>query len=368
VARGKVRIDWETISAYLKQIRVSRGAPPESPATDSVAEVDAEQVRLFRGHASHLFSRLGLGSIANAAWGGLQDSAPRSALLSLHARVKGVTPESWNHRDLVQIWFRWADYVVPRSDVDVFTLGALPREPTYAQAVMNLGAAVAEVMAGEERSPSSVADSFGDIPNPLMIRAASVTGLFHIRWDARMTTLIPAPPPKTEPDEARLELARRFLHWLGPGNARGFARWAGLTRTDAEHTWSKLVPSLHEVSVEGKARSILASDLDALVKAEPFKGVRLIPQGDPYLAADKLVAQPELKIERPELPSPLVNALAAGRVLLDGKLVASWARKENEITIAPWETLGQKTRKLIESEAESLAAPVGKPMKLRWLD
>ena len=42
--------------------------------------------------------------------------------------VSGVEPASWEDPSLAQIWFRLgADYVVPREDLGVFTIGTMPR-------------------------------------------------------------------------------------------------------------------------------------------------------------------------------------------------------------------------------------------------
>src|SRR6266513_1820197 len=95
-----------------------------------------ENARKRRLRASHLDRRLPANALATSAYAGLQDSAPRAALLSLHARTEGVTPDSWEDPALAQIWFRGgADYVVPRSDVGVFTLGASPRDPGHCAAL-----------------------------------------------------------------------------------------------------------------------------------------------------------------------------------------------------------------------------------------
>ena len=52
---------------------------------------------------------------------------PRAALLSIHARVEGAHPSSWEDPSLVQVWGpRFSTYVVPARDYAVFTLGRLP--------------------------------------------------------------------------------------------------------------------------------------------------------------------------------------------------------------------------------------------------
>src|SRR5438093_7618224 len=66
-------------------------------------------------------------SLRRVAWAGLQDSMPRAALLSIHARVKGTSSSAWEHAALVQVWGpRFSAYVVPARDVAVFTRGRMP--------------------------------------------------------------------------------------------------------------------------------------------------------------------------------------------------------------------------------------------------
>ena len=59
-------------------------------------EVTREQILAFRRHVGGLDERADRspGSLRVAAWAGLQDSMPRAALLSIHARVAGTDPET----------------------------------------------------------------------------------------------------------------------------------------------------------------------------------------------------------------------------------------------------------------------------------
>src|SRR6202012_4985960 len=69
----------------------------------------------------------GAASLRRAAWAGLQDSMPRAALLSLHARIDGVEPETLWHSSLAQLWGpRYSTYVVAKRDFALFSLGRLP--------------------------------------------------------------------------------------------------------------------------------------------------------------------------------------------------------------------------------------------------
>src|SRR2546429_6983349 len=96
----------------------------------ALPSITRENVLAFRQRATYLHRRLPQGRLAEAAFAGLQDSAPRSAVLALHARVKDVSPSAWKDPRFVQVWGpRGAVYVVPGHDVAVFTLGRLPRDP-----------------------------------------------------------------------------------------------------------------------------------------------------------------------------------------------------------------------------------------------
>src|SRR6478672_7109608 len=91
-------------------------------------ELSRSQILSFRQRAGALDERLPAGakSLHRAAWAGLQDSMPRAALFSIHARMAGTEPETWEDPSLVQIWGpRFSVYVVAKSDLAVFTLGRL---------------------------------------------------------------------------------------------------------------------------------------------------------------------------------------------------------------------------------------------------
>ena len=79
-------------------------------------ELTREQILAFRQAVNELGERLPPGptSLRRAAWAGLQDSMPRAAVLSIHARVQGTGPDTWEDPSLVQLWGpRFSAYVVP---------------------------------------------------------------------------------------------------------------------------------------------------------------------------------------------------------------------------------------------------------------
>jgi hypothetical protein len=367
-------VDQAALAAYAGAVRraarVGREPAPDGPCP----AVDIDRVGWFRAHATRLAARLPAGRYAAAAHGGLQDSAPRSALLGLHARLRSVGPASWQDGELAQVWLRWADYLVPRADVGVFTLGAMPRDGAQAAALRALAGAAVRACAGRPRPTREVAAALPVLARPEWLRLVGPTGLILLRWDTSSIDAVPAEPPGLDPEAARLELARRFLGWHGPAGERLFAKWAGVTAADAKDTFQALRPELIPVSVAGRARWLLAADEQALREAAAPRGVRLLPTGDPFLQldADLLTAAAPTGAAAASVADRtgdrrLRNSLT-GRILLDGRLAGAWGRRQAEVTLALWDAdAGSAVTDRIEAEAARLAGPLGTAAHLRWL-
>src|SRR5207244_4000403 len=111
--------------------------------TSSRLDLTRAQILAFRRHVGALDERLPRGrrSLRRAAWAGLQDSMPRAALLSIHARVKGTEPSAREDSSLVQIWGpRHHAYVVAAEDLAVFSLGRLPDQAASRRVAEDLAA------------------------------------------------------------------------------------------------------------------------------------------------------------------------------------------------------------------------------------
>src|SRR4030095_16625382 len=156
--------------------------------------------------------RRAAGALRRAAWTGVQHSMPRAALLSIHARVAGTQPSTWEDPSLVQVWGpRYNVFVVAARDRAVFTLGALPDDGNARRRGEAWAARLHSVLGGAPMSGAEVGRALG--VHPGSVRYASPTGTVLIRWDgARRTTVWTVPEPAGDPREARLELARRYLH------------------------------------------------------------------------------------------------------------------------------------------------------------
>jgi hypothetical protein len=352
-------LDLRVIEAHLRAARAASRVGAEPRAAANALKVDRSRVRAYRAAAMHLDERVP--SLTAAAHAGLQDSAPRSALLSLYARARHVALSSWEDPSLVQIWFRLgADYVIPREDFAIFTLGALPRDDEQVRAFDQLGSMVAATTKGRPTRTRDVETALPGLPNRFLIRQSVLSGRVAIRWDARTTEVIAMDRPDVDLEDARRELARRFLHWMGPASSMHFARWAAVPKKEAMTTWDAL--DVVAVEVDGRARWMLESDIDALVGAERAAEVRLLPMGDPYLYLD--TGQPPRVPEG--VPPRVVNSLG-GRILLDCELVGGWARTHADVTLFAWTPLSRTATERVEAEASGFGPLLGKAARVRWL-
>jgi winged helix DNA-binding protein len=331
-------------------------------------ELTRAQILAFRRRVAALDERLPLGaaSLRRAAWAGLTDSMPRAALLSIHARVRGAKPSSWEHPSLVQVWGpRFSVYVVPARDHAIFTVGRYPDDAR--------GRRVAEEMAellqrhlGDERITDREAGERAQVGNRM--RYATTTGTILIRWEgARAPVIWTVPRPEIEPLEARRELARRYLHIFGPATVESFIRWAGIGAREAAGAFDGLSRSLTPVRTPIGEAWILARDEQAFREpAGPPAAARLLPSGDTYYllhGADRELLVPDAA-RRGEL---WTSRVWPGAVLLAGEVAGTWRRDQGKLTVDPWRRLSRGEREAVDAEAASLPLPgVEGEISVRW--
>jgi hypothetical protein len=325
-----------------------------------VLKVTRAQILAFRRRVGALDERLpkGKASLRRAAWAGLQDSMPRAALLSIHARVEGAKPMSWDDPSLVQVWGpRYQVYVVPASDLALFTLARLPESGKTRAVGEALADRLEVALAGERMRDRDVGTALGGTGPSL--RSATLTGRLAIRWEgARAPHVWVVPRPKITVQEARRELARRYLHIYGPSTAPAFAKWAGIGAREAAQTMVELEPELLPVRTPAGDAHLLAADEATMREpARPAAPARLLPSGDAYwlhgTATERALLVPDAK-RRGELWTPRVWP---GAVLVDGDIVGTWRRAKRRFTIEIWKKLPRAARDAIVAEAEGLPLP-----------
>jgi hypothetical protein len=317
-------------------------------------ELTRAQILAFRRRVGALDERLppGARSLRQAAWAGLQDSMPRAALLSIHARVEGAHLDIWADRSLVQVWGpRFSTYVVPARDHAIFTLGRHPDDARGRERAENIAARLHAILAGRRITDREVGEGN-------RIRYATTTGTVLIRWEGARAPLVwTVPRPEIDPLDARRELARRYLHVFGPATPASFATWAGIGAKEAAVAFDSLAGSLLPVRTPIGDAWVLARDEPELRAATGAPAAaRLLPSGDSYWllqGADRELLVPDAR-QRGDLWTPRVWP---GAVLVAGEIAGTWRRAGTKLTIEPWRRLSRAERAAVEAEAQSLPLP-----------
>jgi hypothetical protein len=309
--------------------------------------VSRAQAVNYRLAVNNLARRLPAGAYVAAAHAGLQDTAPRDALLGLHARVAACEPSAWEHPQLIQTYSpRMAVYVLPRDDFGVFTIGRLPRDPAARRALEERADRVSAALAGQPRPARKM---------PGQARDVCATGRFVVRWTTSALQVWEQPPPLVDPEVARIELGRRHVHAFGPTTPAAFAWWAGVSPQDARRTFEVLAPELAPVDYDGHPAWVLAADEAALVTAGPMQGVRFLVASDLRLFGQdrtRLFAGPGLHRH-----IALHDTFHPHGLLIDGRIAGAWGRRAGQVSVRAYGPLTAATRQAIHDEAEAMPIP-----------
>ena len=309
-------------------------------------------------------------SLRRAAWAGLQDSMPRAALLSIHARVERTRSSAWEHAALVQVWGpRFSAYVVPVRDAAVFTRGRMPDDEMDRLRFEELAERLHSYLRGRKVR-------FGEVARPLRlphhnyIRYATVTGRLRIRWEgARQPVVWTESEPRIDYRAARLELARRHLHVFGPTTPVSFAQWAGIAPASGSAAFDALARSLTAVRTPIGDAWILSSD-EPTFRATASSGApaRLLPSGDAYFLLQG--ADRELLVPAARRRGALwTSRVWPGALLVNGEISGTWRRAGQLLDVESWRRLSRSERDAVETEAESLPLPdVRGQVSVRWDD
>jgi Winged helix DNA-binding domain len=304
-------------------------------------------------------------SLRRAAWAGLQDSMPRAALLSLHARIDGIEPSTLRHPSLAQLWGpRYTTYVVPKRDFALFSVGRFPDNPKGRERAERLAERMHAHLDGGRMTDRELGRGIG-VGNAM--RYAATTGTVAIRWDgARAPIVWTVPAPKISPADACRELARRYLHIFGPTTAQGFARWAGISRRSAAEAFTSLEGSLVPVRSPLGDEWLLAGDETAMRAAETTPApARLLPSGDPYFLLDG--AERVLLVPRADQRERLwTSRVWPGAVLVAGEIRGTWRRAQHTVRVELWARLSRAARDAVEAEARALPLPVEREIEVAW--
>jgi hypothetical protein len=334
----------------------------------SQLRVTRRQILAFRQRVGALDARLpeGAESLRRAAWAGLQDSMPRAALLSLHARVEGVEPSSWEHPSLVQLWGpRYQVYVVAKPDFPLFSLARLPEDEKGRLRAQRMAERITAHLRGKRMTDRETGEPLS-LGNEL--RYATTTGTIAIRWGgARAPVVWTVDAPDVDPADARRDLARRYLRIFGPSTSERFARWAGVSRRSAVGTFASLEGSLLPVRSPLGDEWLLAEDEPEMRPAETAPApARLLPSGDAYFLLLQS-AERKLLVPREDQRQRLwTSRVWPGALLVEGEIRGTWRRSQHTVRIEAWGRLSRGVRDAVEAEACALPLPVDRPIEVVW--
>ena len=307
--------------------------------------VSRSQAVNYRLGVNNLSSRLPAGSYVEAAYVGLQDTAPRDALLGMHARVEACEPSAWQDSRLIQTYSpRAAVYVLPADDFGIFTVGRLPRDPEARQAIEDLAEEACRALNGQELRGTA-----------LPVRAACATGRIAVRWTTSALYVREHQRPSIDPETARVELCRRHVHAFGPTTPAAFAWWAGVSPGEARKTFDLIADELMRVDLAGRHTWVLAADESAVRQAEPMRGVRLLVSSDLRLFGQdrsQLFVGPGKNDH-----SPLQDWFHPNGLVVDGRIVGAWGRRGGRVSIKAAGPLASSVRRAIHAEAASMPVP-----------
>jgi len=307
-------------------------------------------------------------SLRTAGWIGLQDSMPRAALLSIHARVAGATPQSWEDPAFVQLWGpRFQAYVVPAIDHALFSVSRYPDDAKGQRWAEKMAATLHDHLAGRRMRYDDAGTAVGLHGN--QFRYGASTGTILLRWEgARRPVVWTVPRPDISPRDARLEIARRYVHVLGPTTADAFAKWLGVSAAQGREAFTDLAAELTAARTDIGDGLILAADEASFIAAPDgaTAPARLLPSGDPFWllwGPDRALVVPDAK-RRDEL---WTSRVWPGALLVDGELAGTWRRADEKVDIDAWRSLTIAEKTAVEAEAATMPLPnLLRPIEVRW--
>jgi len=253
----------------------------------------------------------------------------------------------------------------------VFSLGLLPDDAKGRRRAADTAASLAAALGGSRMAYGEAGRALGVHHNSL--RYAAPTGTVLIRWEgARQPVIWTVPAPSADPRDARLELARRYLHIYGPATPEAFGKWSGIGPRSGAAAFEALAGSLTPVRTPIADAWILAEDeeafLAAATAARPAAAARLLPSGDAFFlchGADRGLLVPD-PVRRDTLWTPRVWP---GALLVAGELTGTWRRADTVLTVQPWRRLSRAEQDAVVAEAESLPLPgTPRPITVHWHD
>ncbi len=183
-----------------------------------------------------------------------------------------------------------------------------------------------------------------------------------------------APPgPDLDRPSALATIAERFVRSHAPVSAHDLARWADLTVTDARAGLAA-AEGVVARTIDGRDLFVTQALLDAGIldgeSTEPLPA-RALPGFDEIVLGYK-DRTAQLDAAHETLVVPGGNGVFANTLVVDGRVVGTWKRRELarsiDIVATPFARLTAPDRRRLAESLDQYAAHLGKPSRITWSD
>jgi hypothetical protein len=373
--------------------------------TDEVPSVTWAQVLALRLERQHLASRVAPERLVDvvAEMVGIHAQVMSSAELQIAARLDGLRPADirdalWSHRSLVKSWaMRGTLHLLTAADHALFVASAAAQESWRSEAwqryfgltpaeIEAMIAAIGHLLSDRPMTRAELADGvaarlgqpalgeklrsgWGTYLTPATRRGLLIFGpsegrnVAFVKPSAWLgATWAPSP---LEPLDALAALIERYLVAF-PGASRDMIQrwWGGLRAGLINDALRLLGDRVATVDVEGVRGFVRRDDVDALVAAEPFTGVRLLPGFDPFTNELPRRTDGVLPLARHDLVYRTAGWISP-IVLVDGRVSGTWevaTGRSGEVRVVPFARWRGAARDELAAEADRVAAFLGRPL------
>jgi hypothetical protein len=174
-------------------------------------------------------------------------------------------------------------------------------------------------------------------------------------------------------EEAKADLAIKYLKSYGPASVSDFAYWTGMRVREANPIFEGISGSLSEVTVSGQKRRILLleEDTQSLLDAEKEPNIaRLLPKFDALIMGhrDKTRFIDPSTRRNIFLPTAEVSAT----MLMNGTIEGVWGMKKERkawrIELSPFRELSEDEKEAALGEVDGLRRFTGFEIEEAWLE
>ena len=160
---------------------------------------------------------------------------------------------------------------------------------------------------------------------------------------------VPAARPLTR-DEALAKLTQRYFTSHGPATLQDFVWWSGLTVADAKHAIALIDRHLRQELIDEK----VYLNPRAIKSPKPAHSAHLLPAYDEYTVAYK--DRQAIYIQTNGKPSITTWGLLGPIVILDGRVVGTWKRTNDNVALNVSPNLKEREQLAISKATERYEA------------